>query len=57
LKNVAWDIPILRQISSTLTHDSDCLIAKIICDSVNFDVFIRLMYDYATISNSKKLYV
>ena len=48
LKKVACEIPILRQISSTLTPDSDCLIAKMICDSVNFDVFIVPIYMYVT---------
>jgi hypothetical protein len=40
LKNVALDIPIWRQTSSTLVPVSACLIANAIRDSVNFHFFI-----------------
>jgi hypothetical protein len=39
LKNVAWEIPNFRQISSTWVPVSACLSAKAICASVNFDFF------------------
>src|SRR6266436_4663349 len=39
LKNVAWAMPILRQISSTGVPSSCCFRAKAICSSVNRDFF------------------